>query len=163
MKTLIVYASKHGCTEKCAHLLAEKLPGTVDVVNMEKAKVPVLKEYDTVVIGGSIHVGRIQKSVAVFCKDNMRDLLEKKVGLFICCADETRVEAQMNGAFPEPLLRHAVVSEHFGHTYDFSKMNVFERLAIKVIAKTDQSVENYLLDNLERFAVLLYDESVLQK
>lgn len=151
MKTLVVYASRHGCAEKCAHLLVDNLSGEVDVVNLAKTKVPDLAVYDTVIIGGSIHMGKIQKSVTVFCQNEMKELLEKKVGLYLCCANLDVVEMQMKGAFPEPLYSHATAREHFGYTYDFSKMNFLERAAIKHVAKTDKSVEYYLMDNLERF------------
>ncbi len=36
MNTLIVYASKYGCTEKCARLLADQLTGTVELHHLKK-------------------------------------------------------------------------------------------------------------------------------
>lgn len=36
MKTLIVYASKNGCTSDCVHHLQTKLKGDVTVVNATK-------------------------------------------------------------------------------------------------------------------------------
>ncbi|MDW7651899.1 MAG: flavodoxin domain-containing protein [Bacillota bacterium] len=155
MKTLLVYASKHGCTEKCAKMLAEKLTGEIELVRLGKGKAPDPKMYDRIIIGGSIHVGKVQKEVLDFSAGHMEVLLQKKVGLFICCGDLTRVETQMKDAFPEPLYSHAIAREHFGHAYDFKKMNFLERTAIKVIAKTSESVENILVGNLERFAAAM--------
>jgi hypothetical protein len=38
MNTLIVYATKYGCTEKCAVILSEKLTGKVDLCNLKGVK-----------------------------------------------------------------------------------------------------------------------------
>lgn len=150
MSIAVLYASKHGCAEKCARILAEKLPGA-RVINLELETVPPLDSFSTVIIGGSIYVGQVQKSVKAFCMNNMEQLLTKKTGLFICCANREAAEMQMRNAFPEPLYNQASVKEHFGHVFDFTKMNFMERLAIKVIAKTNKSEENVLYENMERF------------
>ena len=155
MTTLLVYASKHGCTEKCATILAEKLSGDVNVCNLEKDAISALESYDTIIIGGSIYAGKVQKAVQDFCAENLELLQKKKIGLFLCCGDPERVESQMKDAFPEPLYSHAVAVEHFGHIYDFGRMNFFERTAIKMIAKVRESEENILTENLERFAATM--------
>lgn len=152
MKTLLVYASKYGCTEKCARMLAEKLPGEVVLCNLEKDKVAELESFDNVIIGGSIYVGKVQESVTKFCAENMDLLLSRKIGLFLCCANHEQVNTQMRGAYPEPLYSHATAIEHFGHIFNFRKMNFIERSIIKVIAKTKESQEIILTDNLERLA-----------
>jgi menaquinone-dependent protoporphyrinogen oxidase len=156
MKTVVVYVSKHGCTEKCAKLLVEKLQGNVTSVNLEKEKVPDLQEFDTVVIGGSIHVGKVQKSVTAFIAGNMDTLLQKKVGLFLCCSNVEAVDAQMKGAFPEPLYSHASAREHLGFAYYFNKMNFMERKIINMVAKEKESKENILMENLDRFIMSLH-------
>ena len=70
MKTIIVYASKHGCVEKCAQLLTAKIAGAVQLCNLTGEKNVQIADFDTVIIGGSIHAGRIQKEIAVFCERN---------------------------------------------------------------------------------------------
>jgi menaquinone-dependent protoporphyrinogen oxidase len=42
MNTLIVYTTKHGCTENCAQMLREKLNGNVDLYNLKEKKQPIL-------------------------------------------------------------------------------------------------------------------------
>ena len=39
MKILIVYLSRHGCAEKAAQILAEKLEGEAKIINLKKDKV----------------------------------------------------------------------------------------------------------------------------
>lgn len=36
MNTLILYGSKHGCTETCAKILADRLTGKVDRINVDQ-------------------------------------------------------------------------------------------------------------------------------
>ncbi len=58
MITLILYATKHGRSEKTAHILKEKLNGQVAIfiLSIEKS-IPELYEFDNLVPGGSIHAG----------------------------------------------------------------------------------------------------------
>lgn len=155
MKTLLVYASKSGCTEKCAGLVAEKLDGEVVVAKLGKDNVPPPGEFDAVVIGTFIRVGQGAKPVTEFLRQHMDTLLQKKVALFLCCANPAAVEAQMKNAFPEPLYSHAAAREHLGFAYNFHKMNFIERKMIQVIAKTKENTENINLENIERLTSAL--------
>lgn len=153
MNTLIVYATKHGCTEKCAIILSEKLTGKVDLSNLKMIKDIELSQYDKVIIGGSIYVGKIQKEVREFCSKNLNALKEKKVGLFISCmADENSSETQLNNSFPEELVANAVAKEFFGGEFVFKKMNVIERFIVKKVSKTDKDTSKILNENINRFA-----------
>ena len=71
MKTLIAYYSHHGCTEKTAIELKQNLGTKVDLCNLKEDTVSDLNEFDRITIGGSIHVGRIQKKVKEFCNRNL--------------------------------------------------------------------------------------------
>lgn len=66
MKTLIAYATKYGTTEKCANILAQKLSSEAELVNLKKARTIDLNQYDSVIIGGSVMMGRIRKEVKEF-------------------------------------------------------------------------------------------------
>lgn len=154
MKTLVVYASKHGCAEKTAGLLAEKLAGEVTLVNLEKGEAPDPVDYDAVVVGGSVYVGNVQKSVSSFLEQNKDALMEKRLGLYLCCSHLEQLDTQMKAAFPEPLYSHGV-KEHLGFAYDFKKLNFFERMIIKKIAKVSASSETIYHENVERLAAAL--------
>ncbi|MFA7043647.1 MAG: flavodoxin domain-containing protein, partial [Bacteroidales bacterium] len=103
MKTIIIYATHHGTTETVAHLIWSKLDSqSTELVNIKKAKHLDLNDYDVVIIGSSIHAGHNQISIRNFCKKNMPELLEKHLGLFLCCMMEGK-EATLNlqNAYPE--------------------------------------------------------------
>lgn len=152
MKTLIVYATKTGCTEKCAAILAEKLSGEVDLCNLKAAGVPDLTQYEQVIIGGPIRMGRIKKEVSEFCTKNLNLLKQKKIGLFICCMREGEIaEAELNTAFPQELLTIAMAREYFGGEFIFKKLNLLDRLIVKKVAKIDTDTSNILEENINRF------------
>ncbi|MCY6957231.1 flavodoxin domain-containing protein [Clostridium brassicae] len=161
MNNLIIYATKYGCTEKCAEILSEKLMGKVDLCNLKVEKVPELLQYDKIIIGGSIYAGKIQKEVSEFCLKNICMLKDRKVGFFICgMLKGDKAKMQINDCFPQELLINAVVTESFGGEFRFDKMNFMERFIIKMISKKDKSiprlninknVSDILDENINRF------------
>lgn len=150
MNTLIVYATKYGSTQKCAAILAEKLAGKVDLIDLKKDKLNDLSSYDQIVIGGSIYMGKIRKEVKNFCTQNMHILNEKKIGLFICCMQDEA--AQLNSAFPEELLKKAVAKENFGGELIIEKMGPLDKFITKAVAKTEKDRSRILIENIDRFA-----------
>jgi len=153
MRTLIVYATKYGCTEKCAEKLAGKLEGEVDLRNLRSGRIADLAPYDRVVIGGSMYMGKIQKEVGRFCTEHLGELKEKKLGLFICAMAEGEDAAkELNEAFPSELASAAAAREVFGGEFVFSKMNFLHKMIVKKIAKTDQDVLKLSEESIDRFA-----------
>ncbi|SHK33967.1 Flavodoxin domain-containing protein [Anaerobranca californiensis DSM 14826] len=96
MKTLIIYGTKYGSTEKCVKQLERKLIGEVEVHNI-KDGIPTIQKYDKIIIGGSIYIGQIQKEIINFCKEKEDELLTKTLGLFIICmGSEEMAKKQLN-------------------------------------------------------------------
>lgn len=98
MRTLIIYASKYGCTKDCAEILESSIKGEVVLINI-KNKIPDMLTFDSIIIGGSIYMGKIQRSITNFCKRNKAKLLQKKIGLFICCYTPIDNETFINDFF----------------------------------------------------------------
>lgn len=156
MKTIIIYASHHGCTGKAAKILAEKLKSDVVVVNLKDNKNPDLKDFDNVIIGGSIHAGRIQDKVKNFCLKNLAVLKEKRLGLFLCCMEEgEKAQKQFNEAYPAELRGHASITGLFGGEFNFDRMNFLERAIVKKVAGITSSVSKIKEDEIHRFAAAL--------
>jgi menaquinone-dependent protoporphyrinogen oxidase len=153
MKTLIVYGTKYGCTEKCATMLAKKLTGTVDLRNLKTAGEIDLSQYDTVIIGGSVYMGQIRKEVSEFCTKQLHLLQGKKLGLFICCMrDGELAETQLTTVFPKELVANAVATGFFGGEFTFKKMNFLERMIVKKVSKVDKDASNIQEENITAFA-----------
>lgn len=56
--TLILYASKYGATKRYAQLLQQELSGTC--MKIAQASAGQLGQYDTIIFGGSLYVGKMQ-------------------------------------------------------------------------------------------------------
>lgn len=135
MNTLIIYASKHGTAEKCASELSQRLNGRVDLYNIKSGKVPELSQYERIIIGGSIYVGKVQKEINEFCINNLSLLKQKKLGLFLCCMNKKEYEVQLKNAFPQELIDKAASVGNFGGEFRFKEMNFLERAAIKMVSR----------------------------
>lgn len=153
MKTLIIYTTSHGCTEKAVKELTQKLSGEITSLDLKHLKSPSLFEFDRIIIGGSIHAGQIQKRIRNFCSTNLDQLKSKEIGLFICCMYKAEIaREEIKNAFPEELHQLAKTEAIFGGEYNFDKMNFVEKMLVKKIAKVRESVSNLDHDSIDRFA-----------
>ncbi|MDF2474260.1 MAG: flavodoxin [Lachnospiraceae bacterium] len=153
MNTLIVYASKYGCTKKCAELLSKELQGKSDLVNLKSSDNIHISEYDRIIIGGSIYAGRIQKEVKEFCCENLERLKEKQIGLFICCMQEGKeIETELVQNFDSELVKIAIAKDGFGGEFNLDKMNFLEKFIVKKISKVTTNKSNILTENIHHFA-----------
>ncbi|MGM0367764.1 MAG: flavodoxin domain-containing protein [Actinomycetota bacterium] len=152
MEKAILYATRYGCTEQCSNILAGYISGEVELKNLGKENVDVDK-YDIVIIGGSISAGKINKEISSFCQNNLEALLNKKIGLFLCCLREgEEAEKQFRDAFPEQLIKKAVGVGYFGGRVSFKKLNFFFRKMMKKMLETDKDVSTIKEANIEEFA-----------
>ncbi len=136
MKTLIAYSTTLGCTEQCASKLKEDLGEGVEMIRISRRRRFNLQEYQNIIIGGSIHEGMIQRSVFKFCENNLEVLLQKQVGLFVCCMDPDANEKELiQRAFPEKLVDHALASGFFGGELNIKKMNLLQKIMTRKAAR----------------------------
>jgi len=152
MKTVVLYASRHGSAGKCAAKIAGKSAGETTVLNLKNAGPIDLADYDAVIIGGSIRAGRIQKNVKRFCEKNLKALKGKRLGLFLCCmAEGAKAEEQFAQAFPGELIAAAAAKGLFGGEFDFDKMNWLEKAVIKKISGVTASVSKLKDEAIDSF------------
>ena len=153
MSILIVYMTHHGTTEKVVEKLTELIgKSTTEVVNLEHDPVPDLAHFNTVIIGGSIHVGRIQLGIKQFCQDYKQELLRKKLGLFMCYMNKEQRTQEFENAFPKELREHARAQGLFGGELLFDKMNFMERFITRVIARETKSKSEINYPAIAKFA-----------
>ncbi len=141
MRDLILFGSKYGTTETCANKLKEYMGGEVEVININKDSNISLDIYESIIIGSPVYAGMFDKEIKKFIEDNKDKLATKKLGLFMCCmSDDKRVIQQFEENVPKEILEKAKIKESFGGEFKFSKMNFFEKIIIKMIAKKDKSL-----------------------
>jgi len=144
MKTAIIYASKHGTTETVAVSIADKLLDTneVELFSLKKTPNPDISGFDAVILGTCIYAGQASNKMKTFCRANETALSQKKIGLFVCGMhpDKTEQEKELNDAYSEILHKNAVASGFMGGNFLFDRLNFFERLIVKKVAKTTTTV-----------------------
>lgn len=152
MKTLIIYNSKHGTTEKVAAMIADRLDeNEVYLINLKfKAKID-LELYDKIIIGGSIHMGQIQKVIKDLVNDHLQELLQKQLGLFICCMNEDKAEEEFENAFPEELRKHAVATGIMGGELLFEKMNFLDKFIVRTVSGQKETVSKIKFSAIDKF------------
>lgn len=153
MKTIIVYTSKYGCTEKAADVLKSRMGGEVEVINLRLAQEPSLREYDTVILGGSIYYGKIQKEMTAFVNKVKPELASKRVGFFICAGNKEQAAQVLQSAFPDDLLQTAVATEVFGDEIYYNKLSLMDKFILRMVkGKDHKSGSGLSLENIEKFA-----------
>ena len=161
MKILIVYDTKHGCTLSAAATLKNLLGDDVTVVHVKERSGLELNVFDVVIVGGSIHAGRVQRRIKNFCEENLAVLEKKRLGLYLCCMYEgKKATAQFEGAFPEKLRKHAAAVGLFGGVVDFDKMNFVERAIVRKVSGVSETVNNVKEDAIEQFAARISSKTV---
>lgn len=154
MKALIIYMSNHGTTEKIVERLSSLLGyNTATIINLKTDTVPSLEQYDTVIIGGSIYAGKIQKKIRTFCSQNLSELLTKRVALFISyMKDEKRIEEFID-SFPGELVDHSIANGFFGGALNFETMNPLEKFVVKKVTTHKESVYRVNSQAINHFAI----------
>ena len=158
MATIILFRSRYGCVEKAALQLQKLInDDLINVVNLKKNPNPDISVFRTIIIGGSIHFGKIQKTITEFCKKNHDLLLMKRLGLYLCCIEENeKAEQQFNDAYPERLRNKALATGFFGGEIDFKKLNIIERLlarkAVDISTNTPKISQKAIKEFAEKMA-----------
>lgn len=171
MKTVIIYATKHGTTRKYAEALAETLTGgpaaatagspagtpaaaphaEVALVDLGKEPSPDLAPHEAVIVGSCVYFGQGSKAVKDFCARNLETLRQKRLGLFLCRWFQGQdTEKVMATTFPPELRAAAAVAAEFGGAIDLPELSLPERLITRAIG-VRESVSHYATDPLGDF------------
>ena len=155
--TLIVFASNHGTVEKCARELFRQIEGKVDICNLKRRDfLPDLSGYEAIIVGGSIHSGKIQEEISSFCDENLEMLASKRLGLFVnCLYSGKKAQKQLDDAFPEILNRKAVVRDYFGGEVDQLKLSFWERVVTTRMIEEGDLVVAVSKERIARFATTI--------
>ncbi len=154
MATLIIYKSRHGTTKKVAVNLSKLIKDEkVDTVELTYFDSIDLLDYDTIIIGASIHMGKISYDMRSFMSSNIKLLLTKRIGLYLCCMEEgEKAQQQFDDAYNSSLRNASVSNGIFGGEFLFEQMNFIEKIIIKKHAGYKSSVSKLKLDLIDQFA-----------
>jgi len=159
MKTIIIFESLHGSTEKCANKLMELINDDITIVRLQENENVSIDDYDKVIIGGSIHMGVIQNRIEDFIKKNHNQLAEKKLGMYLCCMEEGETaQIQFNKAYPEELRKKALATGIFGGEFNLKKMNFFEKRFTRKATGIRSSVSKINEEEIRKFALRMRED-----
>jgi menaquinone-dependent protoporphyrinogen oxidase len=151
--TAIVFMSMHGTTYKVACLIKDLLnENSTILIDLEKEKTPDLSLCSRIIIGGSIHLGEIQKEIKLFCENNKAILLSKQYGLFLCCMyDGDKATEQFNNAYSEIFRTNAKSKALMGYELNFDRMTLAQRNITKNMTGFSGFMSKINFDELNRF------------
>jgi menaquinone-dependent protoporphyrinogen oxidase len=154
-KALIVYGTRYGATANTSEVIADTLRQLcfeVRIVDAEKDTVQSVSEFDLVIVGSGIQMGKWTKKPEEFLKKFQNDLSNKKVALFVSCgganplSEGEQKNKEMDDAKRKYLEDKAaeykvnpVALGFFGGCYDFNKMSWFFR---KTLSSVKPKLEN---------------------
>lgn len=136
-KALIVYGTRYGATESTSEEIAKVLRGEgleVRVVNAKKEKVKDISEYDLVVVGSGMQMAKWTGAAESFLKKFQKELVDKKVAIFVSSAGKALLEHEKNTAELEKIQKeyladkaalynlHPVSMTILGGVWDYNKM-----------------------------------------
>jgi menaquinone-dependent protoporphyrinogen oxidase len=134
-KVLIAYGTRYGSTEEISQEIGKTLKKEglqVQFVDLKKTKSkdwPSLENFDGVLVGSSIAMGKWMNEPQEFLKKHKAEIQKKEkiLGMFVCCGTASFPETYEQGKndYLEKIMAkigiEADIYEAFGGVYDFSE------------------------------------------
>lgn len=145
MKVLIVYDTKHGTTEEVAGSIAASVAaqgGSAELLNLRqpKASEASIDGYDAVALGGPFYAGRWSRRALAFASAHETALMRTRFAVFAVGNDPKLGDSAARAALPASLSSSVAASAYFGGRLDFDRLGFLERLIVKAVAGTTESV-----------------------
>lgn len=132
-KTVIIYKSKTGFTQKYAQIAAQELGCTL--LELKDASAKIMSEYDTVVFGGGLHAGTInglKKAKEMFRQSSATQLVVFATGGTPNAAEEIVEKVWTDNLTPEEMLSIPHYYMQSGMCYE--KMQLPDKALMKMAA-----------------------------
>jgi menaquinone-dependent protoporphyrinogen oxidase len=142
VKALVVYGTRYGATADTSRIIADSLCKKgfeVKVANAKKDKIQSISDFELVIVGSGIRMGKWTKEPEKFLEKFQKELSKKKAALFVCCGstnpldedDKAKVKAEAKSKYLEDKAAkyniNPIALGFFGGIYDFNKMSWFLR------------------------------------
>ena len=141
MKALIIYGTRYGATTSTSEEVAKVLQSEgldVKVINAKEEKVKDISPYELLIVGSGMQFGRWTGEAEDFLKRFQKELVQKKVALFISTMktvteregkmDELKKTRKME--LEDKVVKYnlqPISLGFFGGVLDFNKMNIITR------------------------------------
>ncbi|PRR81078.1 flavodoxin domain-containing protein [Clostridium vincentii] len=157
MKTLIIYGTNYGTAEGVAKTIKGKISDQVEMVNIKKASVPNLNDFNKIVIGSGVKIGMINKKLKSWMNNNCDEIISKKIFLFLCASTTKaeEIEKIWSANYPEKILDNATIKICVGGVLNLDKMGFFDKLIIKKVTGQNESSSTLKIDEILNLASLI--------
>jgi len=146
MKTLILYATKHGATADIAQHIADEI-GNATLHNLSNGQPPPLQGFDRIVLGSSIYAGAIRKELKrILAKIPANTKIQ---GIFLSCFEENDEYFTKN--FPSHILENTRTKAFLGGVFDPSKAGGIERAVVKAVMKRTEYISSISNEKIKAF------------
>ncbi len=133
MKIAIVYATVGGTTKECASLLAKELKNQeVELFEIGKNE-PNIEEFDVVVVGFPIMMGKAEKSARKYIKKHESELEGIKAAYYICCGFVDCLEDYAQKTIPATLRKSAIDVTCLGGSLDPRRFKGINKFVVKSV------------------------------
>lgn len=159
MKILILYATKTGTVKKCASLLATHFGVDNCTLIDIKDERNSLSDYDALIMGTPVRMGKIDKRLSSFIAKNKETLLNMPLGIFTCNGFLAQAGEAFANNFCEDIIEHAITMDTFGGELSEENAHGIDKLLTKIIIKgaassPDMQFSNSILySNIASFAM----------
>ncbi len=154
-KTLLIYESKYGTTEKIARYLQMVL-GPAKCCRTDEFK-DFHKDFDFVIIGSPVYSGKLEPKIYQFVENNIDWLKEKPVAIFCTCLNPSDGDENLNdlakiiGEIVDKNVLGGVLKQITLNEEDKKALQLFsERAGFKL-----EDIDNFNLENVLKYALEL--------
>ncbi len=137
MKTLILYATRHGSTAEAARRIAARMPNS-DVKNI-KTDAFRLADYDRILIGSYIRMGMFDRKTRALLLKEIAVLREKTLGIFVCCCFTENAQTYFQNNVPPQLLETVQATAALGGELDRKKLHGMDKYVANMVLKADHA------------------------
>lgn len=137
MKTLILYATRHGSTAEAARRIAARMPNC-DVKNI-KTDAFRLADYDRILIGSYIRMGMFDRKIRALLLKEIAVLREKMLGIFVCCCFTENAQTYFQNNVPPQLLETVQATAALGGELDRKKLHGMDKYVANMVLKADHA------------------------
>jgi len=156
MKVLIVFTGKYGSSGMYANRLAEEFGDNSQAVDVKQAKKIDLEQWDGIIVGGGVYMGKTPRTLKSFLKKYVNALKSKKIGLFVCCAskaEDSQITEYFEKNFPSELVEKAVFKRVFpgGQVMNEKAGFVYKKMYDQMTKLSKEEIDELIRDSVKEF------------
>lgn len=158
LKTLILYDTRHGFTDRCLQLLVGELPAGADLWPVrQRPGIPDWTAYDAVLVGGPVYFGRWSPRLQGLVNRHARDLAaHPRVGAFVVSLSPRAAALKyLDAALPADLVPRLGHVACFGGGVTWAELAWWERALLKANRGIETDASNLDLGAIQGLAAWL--------